>query len=497
MVAWRREKYVDKGGPAGGDGGRGGDVYLIADENMSTLMDFKHKSVFKAEAGENGGIKNMHGHCAKDLYIKVPVGTVVKDVKTGNIIADLKVHEQTVLVAKGGRGGRGNARFATAQKRAPQFCEPGEPSIERELFLELKLIADVGLLGMPNAGKSTLISRISSAKPKIADYPFTTLIPNLGVVKKRSGDGYVVADIPGLIEGASDGVGLGHDFLRHVERCRFLVHLIDATEENPLENYKKINHELEKYSEKLANLYQIVVLNKIDAIDEERKAELLAEFEEVNAAKQLGSEAVKSSHAPSPDGERICGRTELSESGLRKDGAYCGEATNAELLEQRANSRQGWDGVISIDNNVFSQTQQPDKNLSTIQPFNPSTPFMISAVTGENLDSLLDFMGEKVDEIPQTEPEIIVEEDLGAYNNDDSAFEIFKVDKETFIIQGGKIERIAGVTDERNAEQVIRFQNILKGMGVFDELSKKGIKDGDTIIIGHLEFAFYRDEMFG
>ena len=458
MVAWRREKYVDKGGPAGGDGGRGGDVYLIADENMSTLMDFKHKSVFKAEAGENGGIKNMHGHCAKDLYIKVPVGTVVKDVKTGNIIADLKTHEQTVLVAKGGRGGRGNARFATAQKRAPQFCEPGEPSIERELFLELKLIADVGLLGMPNAGKSTLISRISSAKPKIADYPFTTLIPNLGVVKKRNGDGYVVADIPGLIEGASDGVGLGHDFLRHVERCRFLVHLIDATEENPLENYKKINHELEKYSEKLANLYQIVVLNKIDAIDEERKAELLAEFEE--AAKQLGSYAAKSSHAPSPDGE-------------------------------------GWDGVISIDNSVISQTQQSDNSLSTIQPFNPSTPFMISAVTGENLDQLLDFMGEMVDKIPQTEPEIIVEEDLGAYNNDDSAFEIFKVDKETFIIQGGKIERIAGVTDERNAEQVIRFQNILKGMGVFDELSKKGIKDGDTIIIGHLEFAFYRDEMYG
>jgi len=408
MVAWRREKYVDKGGPAGGDGGRGGDVYLIADENMSTLMDFKHKSVFKAEAGENGGIKNMHGACAKDLYIKVPVGTVVKDIKTGNIIADLKEHEQTVLVAKGGRGGRGNARFATAQKRAPQFCEPGEPPIERELFLELKLIADVGLLGMPNAGKSTLISRISSAKPKIADYPFTTLIPNLGVVKKRSGDGYVVADIPGLIEGASEGVGLGHDFLRHVERCRFLVHLIDSTEENPFDNYKKINLELEKHSSHLANLYQIIALNKIDAIDDERKAELLKQFKEVS------------------------------------------------------------DDV-----------------------------FEISAVTGENLDKLLDFMGNKVDEIPKTETEIVVEEDLGAYNNDDSSFEIYKASKDVFIIQGGKVERIAGVTDERNAEQVIRFQNIMKGMGVFDELSKMGIKDGDTIIIGHLEFAYYKDEMFG
>lgn len=408
MVAWRREKYVDKGGPAGGDGGRGGDVYLVADENMSTLMDFKHKSVFKAEGGENGGIKNMHGRCAKDLYIKVPVGTVVKDIKTGNIIADLKEHEQTVMVAKGGRGGRGNARFATSQKRAPQFCEPGEPPIERELFLELKLIADVGLLGMPNAGKSTLISRISSAKPKIADYPFTTLIPNLGVVKKRSGDGYVVADIPGLIEGASEGVGLGHDFLRHVERCRFLVHLIDSTEENPFDNYKKINFELEKHSEQLAGLYQIIALNKIDSIDDERKAELLKQFKEVS------------------------------------------------------------DDV-----------------------------FEISAVTGENLDKLVDFMGVKVDEIPKPETEIVVEEDLGAYNNDDSNFEIYKAAKDVFIIQGGKVERIAGVTDERNSEQVIRFQNIMKGMGVFDELSKMGIKDGDTIIIGHLEFAYYRDEMFG
>ncbi len=408
MVAWRREKYVDKGGPAGGDGGRGGDVYLVADENMSTLMDFKHKSVFKAEAGENGGIKNMHGACAKDLYIKVPVGTVVKDVKTGNIIADLKTHDQKALVAKGGRGGRGNARFATAQKRAPQFCEPGEPSIERELFLELKLIADVGLLGMPNAGKSTLISRISSAKPKIADYPFTTLIPNLGVVKKRSGDGYVVADIPGLIEGASEGVGLGFDFLRHVERCRFLLHVIDSTEENPFENYKKINLELAKHSEHLANLYQIVVLNKIDAIDGDRKNELLNQFKAV-----------------------------------------------------------------------------------------ASDVFEISAVTGENVERLLDFVGDKVDEIPKVETEIVVEEDLGAYYNDDSAFEIFKVAKDTFIIEGGKIERIAGVTDERNTEQVIRFQNILKGMGVFEALSQKGIKDGDTIIIGHLEFVFYADEMYG
>lgn len=408
MVAWRREKYVDKGGPAGGDGGKGGDVYLIADENMSTLMDFKYKSVFKAQCGENGGIKNCHGHWAKDLFIKVPIGTVVKDVKTGNIIADLTRHEQKVLVAKGGRGGRGNARFATSQKRAPQFCEPGEPPIERELILELKLIADVGLLGMPNAGKSTFISRISSAKPKIADYPFTTLIPNLGVVKKHSGDGYVVADIPGLIEGASDGVGLGHDFLRHVERCRFLVHIVDITEENPIENYEKINLELKKHSEKLANLYQIIALNKIDSVDEEKKQELYNEFKNRN-----------------------------------KD------------------------------------------------------VFLISAVTGENLEDLLNFMSQKVDEIEKPQSEIVVEEDLGAYNNDDSDFEIVKAAKDVYIISGGKIGRLAQVTDERNSEQVIRFQNILTGMGVFDKLKAMGIKDGDTVITGHLEFAYYADEFFG
>ena len=408
MVAWRREKYVDKGGPAGGDGGKGGDVFLVADENMSTLMDFKYKSVFKAESGENGGIKNCHGKWAKDLYIKVPVGTVVRDVKTGNIIADLVEHEQKVLVAKGGRGGRGNARFATAQKRAPQFCEPGEPPIERELILELKLIADVGLLGMPNAGKSTFISRISSAKPKIADYPFTTLVPNLGVVHKPSGDGFVVADIPGLIEGASEGVGLGHDFLRHVERCRFLVHVVDITADDPVDNYEKINAELKKHSEKLANLYQIVALNKIDAIDDEAKQRLYEEFKK---------------------------RT---------------------------------DDV-----------------------------FLISAVSGENIDSIKYFMGQKVDEIEKPVSDVVVEDDPGASDNDDSAYEISKVSKDTYIIVGGKIGRLAQVTDERNPEQVIRFQNILTGMGVFDKLKAMGVKDGDTIIVGHLEFAYYADEFFG
>jgi len=245
MVAWRREKYVDKGGPAGGDGGKGGAVFLMADSNLSTLLDFKYQTKFIAEEGEKGGIKNLHGKNGKDIYIKVPCGTIIKDSKSGKIIGDLTYSGQTLLLASGGRGGRGNARFATPVRRAPQFCEPGEPGINRELELELKLIADVGLLGMPNAGKSTLISVISAAKPKIADYPFTTLVPNLGIIKKPDGDGLVIADIPGLIEGASQGIGLGFEFLRHVERTRLLVHLLDMTEEDPINNYKIINKELE------------------------------------------------------------------------------------------------------------------------------------------------------------------------------------------------------------------------------------------------------------
>ena len=405
-VAWRREKYVDKGGPAGGDGGNGGDVYFVGDEDLSTLLDFKFKSIFKAENGDNGRIKNQIGKCGKDLYIKIPVGTVIKDAKTGKIIGDITHHEQTLLVAKGGRGGRGNARFATAQKRAPQFCEPGESGIARELDLELKLIADVGLIGMPNAGKSTLISAISAAKPKIADYPFTTLVPNLGVVKKRTGDSFVVADIPGLIEGASEGVGLGHEFLKHVERCRFLLHLVDMTSEDPLDNYFKINEELKKYSESLYNEYQIIVLNKVDAVDEEIKNHYYEEF------KKLGKDV-----------------------------------------------------------------------------------FVISAATHQNLDALLNFVSVKVDEIEKPEIKIEVEEDLDAYNNDDSAFTVQNF-KDTFVVDGGKIKRLAQVSDDRNRQQMIRLQNILKSMGVFEELRKQGIKDGDTIVLGHLELVYYDDEYY-
>ena len=401
-VAWRREKYVDKGGPAGGDGDRGGDVYFIADSDMTTLMDFQYQSIYKAENGENGRPKSQHGKGGKDLYIKVPLGTVVKDPENDKIIADLTEPEETVLVAKGGRGGRGNARFATAQKRAPQFCEPGEPGIERELELELKLIADVGLLGMPNAGKSTLISVISSAKPKIADYPFTTLIPHLGVVKKTTGDGFVVADIPGLVEGASDGVGLGHEFLRHVERCRFLIHVVDITQDNPIENFHKINNELKRHSKELASLYQIIALNKIDAVSLDMQKEYFEEFKKIN----------------------------------------------------------------------------PDV-------------FLISAATKQNIKEFIDFVSKKVDEIPKPETKIDLDEDLAAFDNDDSSYCVYKIDKNTYSVEGGKLIRLANVTDTRNIDQLYRFQNILASMNVYSALKEAGIKDGDVVKIGHIQFDYY------
>ena len=240
LVAFRREKYVPKGGPAGGDGGRGANVVFIVDEGLRTFMDYRYQKKFVAPNGENGMSKGMHGRKSKDLYLKVPPGTVIRDTDTGEVLADLVEHEQEVVVARGGRGGRGNCRFATPSNPAPEIAENGEPGEERNLTLELKLMADVGLVGFPSVGKSTLLSITSKAKPKIADYHFTTLAPNLGVVETKDHRSFVMADLPGLIEGASQGVGLGHQFLRHIERTKVIVHVVDmsATDgRDPYEDY--------------------------------------------------------------------------------------------------------------------------------------------------------------------------------------------------------------------------------------------------------------------
>ena len=265
-VSFHREKYVAAGGPDGGDGGKGGDIVFVVDENISNLIDFRYKRKYVAEKGQNGGAKNCSGRNAPDLVVKVPRGTVVKEIKSGRILADLSTDEPAVI-AHGGKGGRGNAHFATSTRQIPKFAKPGFRGDEYEVMLELKLIADVGLVGFPNVGKSTLISVVSAAKPKIANYHFTTLTPVLGVVKIEEGKSFVMADIPGLIEGASEGVGLGHEFLRHVERCRLIVHVIDVSGSegrDPIEDFKAINHELENFSMELAEAPQIVAANKSD-----------------------------------------------------------------------------------------------------------------------------------------------------------------------------------------------------------------------------------------
>ena len=293
-ATFRREKYVAAGGPDGGDGGNGGNIYFQVDKDKNTLIDFRYNKKFKAKNGENGSGNHCNGKYGEDLYIKVPIGTVVKDAKTGQVVADLSKPNQKELILKGGRGGRGNSHFATSTRQAPRFSEDGEKGEEKEIILELKLLADVGLLGFPNVGKSTFLSIVTDAKPKIANYHFTTIIPNLGVVKTKNGDGFVIADIPGIIEGASEGVGLGIQFLRHVERTRLLLHFLDVSGEegrNPVDDYYAINNELKKYSQKLAKRKQIIVANKMDVVNEEilKQVEELAKKEELELYKISGA----------------------------------------------------------------------------------------------------------------------------------------------------------------------------------------------------------------
>ena len=282
MVAFRREKYVPAGGPAGGNGGWGGSVILVASDRLQTLLDFRYARIFKAEDGKKGGPNNCTGAKGSDRLIEVPCGTLITDADTGEIVGDLTSNGQTLCVAQGGKGGLGNKHFLSNRNRAPEHALPGLEGESRRLRLELKLIAEVGIIGLPNAGKSTLIASVSSARPKIANYPFTTLVPNLGVVRKPTGDGTVFADIPGLIAGASQGIGLGHEFLRHIERTRVLLHLIDATADDPIADYQTIQQELEAYGQGLLARPQIIALNKIDAVDEETLELVRAELQDIS-----------------------------------------------------------------------------------------------------------------------------------------------------------------------------------------------------------------------
>jgi GTP-binding protein len=300
IVAFRREKYVPAGGPSGGNGGRGGSVIFIATERLQTLLDFRYARQFQADNGKRGGPNNCTGANGKDFQIEIPCGTTIYDADSGEIIGDLVENGQSLCVAQGGKGGLGNQHFLSNRNRAPEYALPGLPGEQRRLRLELKLLAEVGIIGLPNAGKSTLIAAISSARPKIADYPFTTLIPNLGVVRKPTGDGAVFADIPGLIEGAHAGVGLGHEFLRHIERTRLLLHLVDVTATDPLGDYHTIQQELTAYGRGLSERPQILALNKIDAVSPEVVASVQSQFAQllpdsplaISAATRTGLDAL-------------------------------------------------------------------------------------------------------------------------------------------------------------------------------------------------------------
>ena len=294
-ISFRREKYVASGGPDGGDGGKGGSIYFIVDPDANTLIDFRYNKKYKAQNGENGSGAHCTGKSGDDLYIGVPLGTVVKDAETGKVVADLSKEGQVELVLAGGRGGKGNSHFATATRQAPHFSQGGEKGVQKEVILELKLLADVGLIGFPNVGKSSILSQVTKATPKIADYHFTTLQPNLGVVKAEYGESFVLADIPGIIEGASEGVGLGLQFLRHIERTRLLLHVIDISgseNRNPVDDFYKVQEELKKYSEKLSQRKQIIVANKADVAQDEK---LYEELEKV--AKKENMEIFKISAA--------------------------------------------------------------------------------------------------------------------------------------------------------------------------------------------------------
>lgn len=444
---FRQEKFVAHGGPDGGDGGRGGSIYLIADEDMSTLLDFQHRSIFKADDGAKGSRKNQTGRCADDVYIKVPIGTLVRDLERDLLFADLKEAGQTVLVAEGGRGGKGNTRFKTNTIRVPNFSEPGDPSIHRELELELKLIADIGIIGFPNAGKSTFISKVSAAKPKVADYAFTTIQPNLGVVKKQQGDSFVLADIPGIIEGAGEGKGLGFDFLRHIERTKLLIHMVDVwglegsnveeheakMHEDPLDNFIQVNYELFKYSPELAKKKQVIILNKIEAYPDEDLEPIIKKFEEHTGLK-LGDES---------------------------------------FLEENDNEEQ-YLGLFAISA-VTGEGIQEDKQRSQ-----------------NGIEAVKLFLEKLVDMVQFEEKEIELDEDYVAQDHDDSDFRIEKVQNSpeeiTWYVHCGKLERIMKITDLRDLDSLQHLFYVVKSMGVVDQLKLKGAKEGDTMNLDGVDF---------
>ncbi len=402
MNSFKAYKGKPACGPDGGDGGDGGSVYFVGDKDMNDLLSFRFTSKYFAENGERGGSNQCFGKNGRDVVIKVPCGTLVRDAESGKIVCDVFSDGEKILVLKGGRGGKGNVRFTTARRHAPNFAQKGVRTKEHALILEMKVIADVGLIGFPNVGKSTLLSKISAAKPKIANYHFTTLSPNLGVVRYYE-KSFIAADIPGLIEGAAQGAGLGHDFLRHIERTRMLLHVVDvsgAEGRDPLEDFVKINRELKEYSEKLAALPQFVVLNKCDVYGaEENLPRFAAEY-----------------------GERY-------------------------------------------------------------------RLFPVTAVTGEGTDALLRAVSEFLDTLPPVE-RIPADEDFAFAAEDNTQFEIVRGENGEYVLLGGLIDMLCRNVVLNNPDSMQYFQRVLRERGVIKALTEAGCKEGDTVVVGDVEFDF-------
>ncbi len=406
-VSFRREKYIPNGGPNGGDGGKGGDVILKVKDNISTLLDFRFNKHFRAENGQKGDINNMAGKRGKDLYVYVPRGTLVRDEVTGKVIKDMYEADEEFVLLRGGNGGKGNQHFASSRRQTPRFSQSGQRTMEHAIVLELKTIADVGLVGFPNVGKSTFLGAVTEAKPKIANYHFTTLSPNLGVLKQYEKT-CVLADIPGLIEGASEGVGLGHQFLRHIERTRLIVHVVDISgfeSRDPREDFVTINKELAEFSEVLANLPQIIALNKADLLEE-------------------GS-------------------------------------TNVEDFKE------------------FIKTQKG---------FESAEIFVISASSRTGIQDLVNAIFAKLETLPKPEP--IEAEEFEFDKLDTNSVEVTKLDEGVFEVTGGKMAELMRKTNIEEDDSLAYFQKRLRDDGVISKLRELGMRDGDTVIVGDIEFEY-------
>ncbi len=453
-ISFRRELYVPAGGPDGGDGGRGGDLIFEVDKGMNTLSDFRMKRKYAAGDGEEGGKKRCHGKNGADLVVKVPYGTVVKEAKTGQVITDMSGDNLREVILTGGKGGLGNMHFATSVMQAPRFAQPGQQAQELEVILELKVIADVGLVGFPNVGKSTIISMSSNARPEIANYHFTTIQPHLGVVQLGD-ESFIMADIPGLIEGASEGAGLGHDFLRHIQRCRVLVHVVDAagTEgRDPLDDIEKINSELEGFDPDLMKKPMIIAANKTDAIykPSEEELELAAlEAEETADAAAAGGEGT-------PENADAAG-----EGGTKADAA----------------SAAGYVDPIERIRAVYEP-----KGIKVMP---------LSAATGEGLKELLYAVLEL---LKQADPQPLTYEkeyDIRAHQFEELPVNVYRESGHVYVVEGPRIDRMLGYTNLEDEKGFRFFQNYMKEQKLIDQLKKLGLEEGDTVRVGGLEFEYF------